>query len=778
MLGKIHVSVSPAGETGRRLSEILQDLNQDMYSTQTRAPIRLWSVCLVLFSLIGCHYDAEEAEKLVETRHLVDDTVQAEVDRLKAAFKASEPHFDGVRMSPPVPDAFNDGFDRNNPGQPAFGGRTRIAYNNQPKRLTYFMDNSAVTSEINRYVFNGLVYTDPDTLDTLPDLATSWERQDVVWLKGHRDDSVFEARLPQRTAPEVENNYVIGTLIDSAIVYAADDPSRVQQLTLKTEDGQERVIAGDELRIRVNDDGSYKRVFDRGVIFTFHLRQGVKFHDGKDFSADDVVFTLDVISNPRIPDLTPIRSAFTSVKHWEKVNDSTVKVYLDEQYFAALDLFSDSFTILPKHLFWPEGQTFTVDEFAKHFQDHPAIDKPVGTGPYAFPSALVLDKFNPMKEETGWLPGNYVKLVRTGEFWDPARRGYLDEVLWYFFNDADNILRAMNNGEVDFTRFFGSDELFKKSNTPEFLKKYVKIFYYTPSYGFISLNTRKPYFSDKRVRQAFNILVDRARFSNNLSYGIAALISGPDYCFGPSYNHDIPVPDYNRKRAEELLNEAGWVDTDGDGIRDKDGIPFVLEFIISQGRRGIGESIGYLLKEDLASMGIVLDLRRLEWASLLEHIDDRKFDMYNLSYTSDIESDPYGSFHSSQWADKGQNTSGYNSPEADQIILAIRRELDYGKRMLLHQKLHALLAEDVPSLFLFTYPDRGAYDGRLRNVKFSGFRPGYFAYQWYIPAELQTDDERKRARERWGDTPVHAVLKPGEAAALANPPATTTPEPQ
>lgn len=720
--------------------------------------VRLTSPVLALTalgSIFGCGYDASQAPKLSETRSMMDPTVEAEVKRIKTLFEKSAPRFEGDSVSLPVPDAFNDAVDPSKPGQPVFGGRVRIGINTEPKRLTSYMDQSASTSEINRYVFNALIYQDPDTLKTYPDLATSWETEDIVWLKGHKADSIFEKKA-SATAPDVENNYVIGKIQPESIVWADADKTQVSQLVVVV-DGQPVTYSGDQLRQNVNQDGTYKRYFDLSVVFTFHLRDGVKFHDGVPFSADDVIFTLDTINNSKIPEMSPVRTNYSSVKYWEKLDQKTVKIYLDEQYFSALDLFSDGFSILPRHVFRPDGVKITDDEFAKSFRDHWAIDAPIGTGPYAFPSDKVKPEYR-KNVKIGWERGNYVRLVRTGDFWDPYRRGYLDDIYFSFYSGGgDVILRAMNNDELDFTRYFGSEELFKKSNSKEFNARYAKIYFFGPSYGFFNMNMKKPYFQDKRVREAFNLLLDRSRFSNNVSYGIAIPVSGQQFNFGPYYNPNIKPYEYDRKKAERLLNEAGWVDTDGDGIRDKDGVPFEIEILLSTGKNNIGEGLGLMMKEDLDSMGVRMTFRRLEWASFLEHIDDRKFDLYSMSYQSDIESDAYGSFHSSQWVNKGQNTSGYANPEADRLMEQIRREVDNTKRRDLQWKLHELLHDDSASLFLFNYPNRGAQARRLRNVKLGGKRPGYFAWQWYIPTELQTADEKSRAAERWNGVLVQPL---------------------
>jgi peptide/nickel transport system substrate-binding protein len=703
---------------------------------------------LALCTLAGCVYDRDRAPELLESRRLLPKDAEAEIQRILELSHASvveDEH--GVVRS--VPDAFNDAVPQKwAPRQPAEGGSIRVQLESEPKRLTFNMDNSAVTRTIGGYFTRSLLYSQPETGDMLPDLAERWEAEDVLWLRGWRSDSIFEMR-DKPSEPGTDNNYRIGTIVPGSIVWADESAGLVESLKL-LEGGEIHEIRGEEMRMRQNADGSYKRMFDREVVFTFHLRHDARWHDGKSVTAEDVVFTLDIFKNPFIPELTSARGQFVSVKNWEAIGERTVRVYLDEQYSKALELFGDGdnfFNVLPKHVYWPEGQQMSQAELAKYFRDHPAIDEPLGNGPYVFPSARVLPHYNPHGLD-GWRKNTYLRLLRTGDFYDPARRGYIDEIRFDFISSQAQTLQALQARDIDFTpRWLTSEDLFRKTLGADFKGRYVKGIYYIGNYSYIAFNLKKPYFQDVRVRRAFVMLLNRKSLLENLSYGVGIVVSGSQYYYGPGYDRSIQPWPYDRGAALELLNEAGWIDTDGDGIRDRDGLPFEVEFLASQAST-LTESIAAVLAEELRTVGIGLSVRRLEWSSLLEHIDDRKFDLYSLAWSTALESDPFELWHSSQWADKGQNTPGYDNPEADRLIEAIRRELDEEKRYALHRQLHALLHEESPYIFLFCFPNRTAYNKRYRNVKFYPKRPGYFIEQWFIPEELQTPQERERARSR------------------------------
>ena len=131
------------------------------------------------------------------------------------------------------------------------------------------------------------------------------------------------------------------------------------------------------------------------------------------------------------------------------------------------------------------------------------------------------------------------------------------------------------------------------------------------------------------------------------------------YVNSPEYPKDVEPYAYNPKRARALLDEAGWRDGDGDGIRDKDGVPFRFEFLLPTGSE-TGEKIATILKEELSRSGIEMSIRKIEWAVFIQSITERKFDAVTLGWSLGVESDPYQLWHSSQ-AEKGSNFVGFKN---------------------------------------------------------------------------------------------------------------------
>jgi len=139
----------------------------------------------------------------------------------------------------------------------------------------------------------------------------------------------------------------------------------------------------------------------------------------------------------------------------------------------------------------------------------------------------------------------------------------------------------------------------KQTNKPKFLKSFRKEMYYLPNYNYIGWNMRRPLFSDKLVRRAMTMLVDRNTILNTIQFGLGKVVTGPAYIYSPYYDDDIKPWPYDPNSAKQLLEQAGWSDHDGDGIRDKNGMPFKFEFLISSGSI-FADQLGTILQRELS----------------------------------------------------------------------------------------------------------------------------------------------------------------------------------
>ncbi|HED64953.1 MAG TPA: hypothetical protein ENJ09_05285, partial [Planctomycetes bacterium] len=365
----------------------------------------------------------------------------------------------------------------------------------------------------------------------------------------------------------------------------------------------------------------------------------------------------------------------------------------------------------------------TEEEWAKNVNENPHNNEYIGNGPYRI---------------TTWST-QYVEAERYDDYWDkdnPKYGGYLDTIRWRYINDDNAAFQAAINGELDlFMRLKSEDYFGEATETPEFKKRLYKGYLYTGTYGYTAWNLKRPYFKDNAVREALAHAFDMKNYVKTQYHGLARVVTGPPNRCSLAYDKTVPYPEYDPDLSEELLAEAGWYDRDGDGIIDKDGIPFEFEFLYPTGNEA-SKTFGLKYQEAVADLGIKVNLANLEWATYLDRVLARDFDAINMAWVPGIESDPEQIWHS-KWAKEGLKSSNfisYADPETDRLIEAIQRELDHDKRMDLWHQFHRRVASLHPYFFMSNVPRKFTMARRFRGFKTSVISPGYSLRQVYLPA--------------------------------------------
>ncbi len=438
------------------------------------------------------------------------------------------------------------------------------------------------------------------------------------------------------------------------------------------------------------------------LVYTFHLRKNVFWHDGIQFTANDVKFSYDKIMDPKV-DAAPLRNYYRDIKKVEVLDRFTVRFTYSQPYFRALE-FCGGLPIVPEHVFG-----------SGDFNQHPFGRAPIGTGPFKF---------------VKWDTGKEIVLERNEKYW--GKKPYLNRIVYKIITDNTVAFQVLKQGGLDLMSL-RPIQWVKQTRSKRFKKRFKKLKYFLPSYNYIGWNMRRVYFKDRRVRKALTMLVDRRGILKDILYNLGVIVTGPFYINSPAYDKSIKPYPYDPARAEKLLAEAGWIDHDGDGIRDKDGTKFSFEFLISAGSK-FAEQLSTILKESLKKHGIAMTIRRLEWAVFIQQIDDRQFDACTLGWSMGWESDPYQIWHSSQ-SKKGSNFVGFVNKEADEIIEKARREFDPRKRNEMYHRFHRIIHEEQPYTFLFTMNALVAVDRRFQNVKV--YPMGLEPREWWVPVALQ-----------------------------------------
>ncbi len=576
----------------------------------------------------------------------------------------------------PVPlDEYNPAAKAGPAPAPTTGGDLVVGFSAEPKLLSDLLDNSAYTQYITGYVFETLLIQNKESFVPEPWLAESYVQEDVV---------------------------------------VRADGTEVRGKAEKTPDGGVKVTDGAGVRILPAAD--VKQV-KQGVAFTFRLRDGVKFHDGHPLTTEDVAFSFRTIKCEYV-NAPALRNYYEKLNRCEVLDPRTIRLTYDEQYWQAWQ-FAGGFGILPRHLLDPDGLLEKDPKaFAERFNSHDFHRAPVGTGPYRFEK---------------WDRNTQIVLRRHEGYWNAPKAGRLDRLLFVFIPEAASAFKAFTTGKIGFLPVMTPEQFHKELAKPELASRFVRAPHYTGGFGYIGWNLRRPPFDDRNVRLAMaHGALNIPEFIRTVLYGVAEQVTGPQYRFGPAYDPSVAPFPYDPGKAEELLLEAGWFDRDGDGIRDKGGRTLDFEMLMPQGNETVRKAMA-VMHDNLQKLGVVMRVKELEWSAFIEAINKRNFDACRLGWATDLESDPYQLWHSTQTENEGSNHCGFVNAEADRIIETSRVTLDDAARRKLFFRLHRIIYDEQPYLFLWITPDYSAYLPPYRGVKFYKLRPGYDLSEWFIP---------------------------------------------
>ncbi len=275
------------------------------------------------------------------------------------------------------------------------------------------------------------------------------------------------------------------------------------------------------------------------------------------------------------------------------------------------------------------------------------------------------------------------------------------------------------------------------SKDEDFIKKYHCLSYWHPGVGYawIGWNQDRPFFKERKVRLAMTHIIDREKIIQYIIKNPKAIIpTGDAYVHGPQYDSSIKPWPCDPSKAKTLLDEAGWIDTNKNGIRDKDGVEFIFKYSIVS-NSGLQEQVAKLVKDAAAKVGIEVVIDPYEWSVFIERVHNRQFDAVSMAWSGGLAGDPYQVWHSSQIGNRGSNYVGFNVPEADRIIEKARITINDDERNKLYHQFHRILHEEQPYTFIYTKPAEAFLDKRFENVNMHLL--GLVQYEWYVPKEKQ-----------------------------------------
>jgi peptide/nickel transport system substrate-binding protein len=442
---------------------------------------------------------------------------------------------------------------------------------------------------------------------------------------------------------------------------------------------------------------------------TFRLRKNARWHDGRPFTADDVVFTHQLMSHPKTP--SPYKDDFEDIASVEAVDPHTVRVRYKTSFANALMIWGVS--MLPKHLLESYMLAGKLKEAPQNFTN------PVGTGPYRFHEIRA---------------GEKIVVVANPDYY--AGRPYISRIVYRIIPSQATMfleLKAKGIDQADLTAL----QYQRQTDYPAFKSAYNKFRYADKVYTYLGLNHADRRFADRRVRQAFAHAINKRDLIEGVRFGMAREATGPYKQGTWVYNPNVRTYPYDPARARRLLAEAGWTTKNADGLLVKDGQPFAFDLLISQGSDE-GKKIAEIIQAQLREIGVGVELRVLEWAALLkEHIKKHRFAAAALAWSTGLDPDQYSIWHSSQTGPDEFNFVSYKNAEVDALLERGRRTCRQSERKRAYDRLQEIFAEEQPVVFLFFRDTMPAVASRVHGIVPGPIGIDYNMYEWYVPKQLQ-----------------------------------------
>ena len=466
------------------------------------------------------------------------------------------------------------------------------------------------------------------------------------------------------------------------LVTAFNSSQMVQQISAKMMDG---LVAYDRKLDPMPALATSWTVSDDGRSVTFKLRDGVKWHDGTPFTSADVKYTFEEILKKHHPRGRATFANLESVETPDKLT-AVFKLSKPSAYMMAALSASES-PVLPKHLY-EKGDPTTS----------PQLAAPVGTGPFKFAE---------------WQRGKFIRLVKNADYWVKGQP-HFDALIVRFIPDAGARAVALETGELDVS---GGDPVpladLKRIDALPSLEVTTEGYSMYGAMYYLEFNMRDPQFKDVRVRQAIAHAIDRDFVAKNTWFGYATPATGPISNKQPKfYTDNVPKYPFNTKRAEELLDQAGFP-------RQAGGIRFKISHDPASGSEEY-RRFGEYFKQAMKTIGIDVELRVSDSATYQRRVwTDNAYQ--TTSYGIFTMPDPTIGVQRVFWSKnirKGvpySNGSGYTSAEMDALLEAAQVERDPTKRRDLWHKMQTVAMTDLPIIPIINRSHTSVYSKRLAH---------------------------------------------------------------
>jgi peptide/nickel transport system substrate-binding protein len=438
---------------------------------------------------------------------------------------------------------------------------------------------------------------------------------------------------------------------------------------------------------------------------TFHLRDGVTWSDGTPWTSEDLEFQYQMMVNPDVP--SAYKETFLQIEKIQRPDDKTFIVTFTKPYAPGLTSLA-GMGGLPRHLL----AGIKPADLLKS----PLGRKPVGNGPWKM---------------IGWESQQAITLEAIkGHYDQPMISRYVMRMI----PDLAVQFLELKAGKIDYMDLKPLQYLRQTDGEP-FKSGFAKYKYLSHGYTYLGYNLKRPMFADKRVRQAMTCAIDKREIIGAALMGLGQPATGPIKYGTWAYKTDVKQYPYDPELAKKLLAQAGWTDSDGDGVLDKGGKPFEFEIVTNQGN-DVRLKAAQIIQQNLKKIGVTAKIRVIEWSAFINNfINKRDFDALILGWGLGIDPDPYEIWHSSKTGEHEFNFVSYANPEVDDLLEKGRRVFDREKRKAYYGRFQDIMAEEQPYTFLYIAEALPIVSKRIRGVNPGAAGIGYNFNRWWVPKQ-------------------------------------------
>lgn len=406
--------------------------------------------------------------------------------------------------------------------------------------------------------------------------------------------------------------------------------------------------------------------------YTFHLRENIKWHDNEPFTAEDILFTVNLISNPSFK--SPLRSNWQGIET-ELIDENTIAFKIKTPYAGFLH--NLTFGILPKHI-WESVP-------ADNFQLTDLKLEPIGTGPYKYSSFQKDSKGNILS----------YKLIANPLYFEG--KPFISKITFNFYTDEISALDAMNRKEVMGISNLSSQKVTQVKN----IKSTDIHKFHIPRYFSVFFNTTKsvPLASDE-VRAALTYATDRQEIIDKVLSGNAQPVNSPILPGMLGAKEDMERKNFDLEKANQILDSNGWTKGD-DGIRSKNNTPLVINLITTDWEEL--SQTAEILKSQWEKIGARVNVSSYSVSDIGQnYIRPREYEALLFGQVIGADPDPYTFWHSSQKKDPGLNLALFGDSDSDKLIDDGRLESDPQKRTENYIEFQKKIEEESPAVFLYS----------------------------------------------------------------------------